>query len=124
MNILLFFFQDGGLVGEVVEQASKASPFSEVVYSLIVLILLIGCIVFFRLYVSEKKHNRKMSEKALGLAEIVTSVKLRMDDEKDHGNKLDAILIKLDKIIDGQKQADEIRMLAMTIKNMVERMKQ
>lgn len=65
-----------------------------------------------------------MSEKALGLAEIVTSVKLRMDDEKDHGNKLDAILIKLDKIIDGQKQADEIRMLAMTIKNMVERMKQ
>jgi hypothetical protein len=71
-----------GAVEETIKQMSEASPYSTVVYSLILLILFSVTGLFFFLYWQEKKYNKQRDEKVLEVVALMTTVKIKLDEER------------------------------------------
>jgi ABC-type uncharacterized transport system fused permease/ATPase subunit len=105
------------LIDTLVNQASKASPTTEVVYSLIILILGGISVVFFRMYKAERKANEAWAEKSLKATELLSTVHLRLEDQRKNQDKFLEFSAKLDRLIDYTSDIKELKNLLEVIKD-------
>lgn len=88
------------LSNTIIDQASQASPGSETVYSLILLILIFIAGLFFVLYRNERKANNEWAEKSLKATELLSNVHLRLEDQRRSQDKFLEFTGKLDLLIE------------------------
>ena len=84
----------------IIDQASRATPGSDVVYSLILLLLIVVAGIFFMLYRNERKSNNMWAEKSLKATELLANVHLRLEDQKRSQDKFLEFTSKLDLLIE------------------------
>jgi Tfp pilus assembly protein PilO len=104
------------LPNTIVEQASRATPGSEVVYSLILLLLLGIALVFYLMYRNERKANHAWAEKSLRATELLATVHLRLEDQLKSQGKVLEFTSKLDSLIEHVSDIKELKGLLETIR--------
>jgi len=65
---------------QLLEQINAASPWSQSVYGLIILLLIVFCYVGFRLFLKAERRIREMANEYLKATMMMTTLKLRMED--------------------------------------------
>lgn len=108
------------LPGNIIEQASRATPGSEVVYSLILLLLMFVCIIFYMMYKNERKANTAWAEKSLKATELLATVHLRLEDQRKNQDKFVEFTLKLDSLIAHVSDIKELKGLLEAIRKSLE----
>lgn len=88
--MIQLFLQPG--VDVALKQASEVSVTNAIGYSLTVLVISIACYVFYTLYKGEKDLNNKRHDEMVKHSEavltVITAVRTRLEDTKEHGDIL------------------------------------
>lgn len=72
-----------GVVDKVVDNALNVSPFSSAVYGFLILLLLGGNAVIYKMYLNERKTAKELSEKALEVASLIGRLQVMVENQKD-----------------------------------------
>jgi hypothetical protein len=97
MNLLLLQVSMPDM-DKLIEEGSKLTPNTEAVFGYIVMLLLFFLGVFIYLYIAQKMYTRKLSEKSLDLAHLVTKIQIRLEDQKELPAKISQMLIILEQL--------------------------
>jgi hypothetical protein len=71
------------VIGKVVDNAMDVSPFTSTVYGFLILLLLVGNFIIYRLYINERKITKELSEKGLEVAALVGKLQVMVENQKD-----------------------------------------
>ncbi len=112
-----------GLVDELTNQISTATPYSVTVYSLIILILAILAGYFAWEWSRERAFGRKRDEAALGLAEKVSNMTYRLESINGLHEKFTKMDMELTQLKNEVSRADRSSIDAMTkLENAIEKL--
>ena len=106
-------------VDTFINQLAKANPATETVYSLILLILVAVSVTFYQLYKTERKENNVWAEKSMKVAELMSTIHLRLEDQRKDKGKIDEFNYKIDTLIKNVEELRELRDLLIAIRESV-----
>lgn len=87
---------------ELVDLISKVLPWSPIVYSIVPLLLLIGCILFYKNWRRSEEYNKKRDHKTLEFSQnilaLMIKIETRLNDQQKHGDELQELLTRVESI--------------------------
>ena len=78
-----WYFLQTDVLNRIVDHAIDVSPFSATVYGFVIVLLVVGNIVTYRLYLHERTNSKELSEKALEVASLIGRLQVMIESQKD-----------------------------------------
>lgn len=96
------------VLDQLLDGISQASPWSQSVFGLIILILMIGVGLFIRLFIREQRQKETMAKEYLEASKMMVTLKLRMEDSIQKMDAVEDMIKEGKKTQEAQQKAIEM----------------
>lgn len=109
MTINMELFLQSVALDKAVATALEVHPGSQIVYGFIILLLILGCVVLWNMYNSERKVTKELTDKAMEISILVAKIQTTIDLQKELPKEIGIIKDNITKLYELVLKAINIR---------------